>query len=279
VSPAVPAAKPPPCDSPFADHVLFVLGGRRSGSTWLAELLLAHPETAGVGAWEVEPGDVTPRETVVIGALDELWRNLHNPDGEGIRPYLGYQRSLATMRRFTDAMLGCGRSHHAPEASWFVEKTPSNLLRLPMLAAIYPDAWFLSIVRDGRDVARSLAQAPMGPTDAGEAAGEWVRDLDQLQLHCGLLSRFRQVRYEDVLADPVGSARAVFEWLGLAVGPDVDRAVEDRASTEVARYGSKDAVGAGKWTQLPTRDRARVLDTAGDWLAELGYLEPAPTPS
>ena len=37
-------------DSPLRDHVIFVEGAPRSGTTWLVTLLATHPEIAGVEA-------------------------------------------------------------------------------------------------------------------------------------------------------------------------------------------------------------------------------------
>jgi hypothetical protein len=37
-----------------------------------------------------------------------------------------------------------------------VEKSPRNALRIPFLRAVFPEARFVVIVRDGRDVACSL---------------------------------------------------------------------------------------------------------------------------
>ena len=42
----------------------------------------------------------------------------------------------------------------------FVEKTPRNCLIVPFLAAAFPDAQFIHIIRDGRDVALSLSKKP-----------------------------------------------------------------------------------------------------------------------
>jgi hypothetical protein len=49
----------------------------------------------------------------------------------------------------------------------FVEKTVSNVLRVPYVKALYPEAKYVAIVRDGRDVAESAARCWREPPAAG----------------------------------------------------------------------------------------------------------------
>jgi hypothetical protein len=262
-----------PCESPFEGRVIFVLGTRRSGTTWLQELLLAHPEAVGVGAVEVGPGRVDPRETVIMMALEDFWANAHDAQGEGLSAFLERDEIIIAMRRFCDSLFAQARDVYKPGATWFIEKSPSNLERLPLLAAVYPDAWYVSIVRDGRDVVRSVLETPMAPLSLAEAAAQWAIGLDQLQRHRHLFPRFREVRYEAVLTDPVAYAADLLDWLGLDRTDEVLRAVEKQSKREVARFGAQDPIGPGKWLRLPARDREMILDIAGDWLTELGYID------
>lgn len=56
----------------------------------------------------------------------------------------------------------------------FVEKTPHNLLRIKLLAAIPLDMVFIHVMRDPRIVAASLAKMPWGPGSLDRSC-EWVR--------------------------------------------------------------------------------------------------------
>ncbi|MBV8234716.1 MAG: sulfotransferase [Acidimicrobiia bacterium] len=269
-------APAPPCESSFANRVVIVLGSRRSGSTWLAQLLLSHPDMAGMEPNQDRFGAFHPRETMIFGSLWDVWTNAHGSDGIGIATYLGRAGAAAALRRFCDREFADARDHFKPDATWITEKTPSNSELLPMISVVYPDAWYIHLYRDGRDVARSLAGAPMGPDEVGEAAGEWAKRLEQDRQYRHLVSRYRAIRYEDLLADPVEKTLDFFRWIGLEVTPEVVAAVEERAPRQVARYGQKDAVGSGKWRQLGPHDRARIFNAAADWLAELGYLDSEP---
>ncbi len=71
----------------------------------------------------------------------------------------------------------------------------------------------------------------------------------------------------------VAAAAELFQWLGLECTDEVVNALEERSKRQVARFGASGPIGSGKWMQLPPRERARIVDIAGDWLAELGYLD------
>jgi hypothetical protein len=252
----------PPCDSPFADRTVIVLGPVRSGTTWLVELLLAHPDLAGL-SWE----------STIFLALSDLWENAHRSDGEGISAYLQPREVAAALRSFCDRTFSVAGDETATGPRWFVEKTPDNVNRVPLIAATYPDAWYIHLVRDGRDVVRSQVVAPWGTDDPAEAARNWVWGVRQVHRHRWLLDRYQELRYEDLVADPVGETTALLEWMGLPVDAAVSTGIKERVTHEVARYGATDTIGPGKWTQMTPADLKRIHQVAGDLLSELGYLE------
>ena len=244
----------PPCESPFADRTVVLLGPVRSGTTWLVELLLAHRALGGL-SWE----------STIFLALWDLWENAHRADGEGLGAYLSEDEIAAALRRFCDSLFSVA------DAAWFIEKTPDNVNRVPLIATAYPDAWYIHLIRDGRDVVRSQVVAPWGTNDPADAARNWVWAIRQVRRHRWRLERYREVRYEDLVDDPVGQTTALLEWMGLPVDSDVAGAIKERIGHEMARYGATDQVGVGKWTQMSDADLRKIHEVAGDLLAELGY--------
>ncbi|MBV8981326.1 MAG: sulfotransferase [Acidimicrobiia bacterium] len=204
--------------------------------------------------------------------MSDLWLARARTDGEGISALVGDDQVVAEIRRFCDRLFARARDAANPGATWFVEKTPDNVNRLPMLAEAYPDAWFIHLVRDGRDVARSFAVAPFGPDDVGTTAAVWALDYERVATHAWRLPRFREIRYEALVADPVGTMTALFEWMGLELDDAVLARLRERAQRAVARFGETTALGEGKWRLLSDADLDRIYTAAGDRLAELGYL-------
>lgn len=263
-----------PQSSVFFDRTIFVLGNRRSGTTWLAELLYSHPDVGGAMARErADINDIMPSESLVFGALADYWINGWRSDRNGIAAYMDPDAVAAALRAFCDRLFQAGNKRYSPGSPWYLEKSPDNVDRLPILTATYPDAWKVHIVRDGRDVVRSMMRAPFDDvTSAGYAAAEWVKTIRNVRREEWRLPRFREVRYEDVASDPVGQTVALFEWMGLDVNDDVVERVRVAAGRPVAKMGSQ-GPGSGRWRDMDPADLAAVYEVAGDLLAELGYLD------
>ena len=256
--PPVAATHPVGDGSPFTGRVLFVLGAPRSGTTWLAGLLLTHPGAAGL----------PEGETWVFQALRDLWAN------DDLNAWLHRDRIVAAVRRFLDDVFAAHRDTTRPEATLFVEKTPAHVFRIAEMAAVYPDAAYVHIVRDGRDVARSLAEMEHGPGDIAVAARYWAESIATVRRDARLLGRFREVRYEELVADPVGGVADILSWAGMPVDAGTTEALAARAGVRVSRHGTNGPVGPGKWQAMSKRDLATVEREAGTVLAELGYTTP-----
>jgi hypothetical protein len=141
---------------------------------------------------------------------------------------------------------------------------------LPLIAEVYPDARFVHIVRDGRDVARSIVAQPWGPDNVEEAAEEWRSSVEAGRNAAPALGdRVLEVRYEDVLADPATAIPRIYTHHGLEGG--IGEALE--AAGAKANIGRQDSrVGTGKWREGWGRRELRDFDrVAGDLLRELGY--------
>ncbi|GAA3172003.1 sulfotransferase [Blastococcus jejuensis] len=181
----------------------------------------------------------------------------------------------------------------------FVEKNPENCFIVPFLARTFPDARFVQIIRDGRDVAVSHAEKPwlsarsVGDTRrgrGGQAWGPWARwwverdraeefttasDLTRTAWSwrrfteaamAGLAElpadRVLTVRYEDVVQDPVRAAEEIGAFFGHATPPD-----ELRAALLQAKPNS-----VGRWrTTLDADGLADVERESGALLRQLGY--------
>lgn len=275
----------PSSDSEFADRVVIVLGTRRSGTTWLSQLLSSHPDVAAMELTDVSvsEGDAhyakdtvveaVPAESLVFSAMGDFWMNAHRADGDGVAALMDAPEAAAALREFSDRLFAVARDRAAPGARWFVEKSPDNVNRVAVASATHPDAAFVHLIRDGRDVARSLLSWPFAKGGPAAAAAEWATGIRRVQQHQWRLRRFREVRYERLVDDPVGEMRLLFEWIGLPVDDDVIKGLEERAGEQVARYGDRSPVGSGKWRGLDPEQLAIVYEVAGDLLAELGYLD------
>ena len=122
------------------DSPVIILGAARSGTTLLADYLLAkHPALVYVA----EPA--------------YLWRygNAYRPHDVLLARDARPEVRAAIRRRFASYLDGApGRR--------LMEKTPANCLRMPFVMEVFPDAQIVHVLRDGRDVALSAAREWVG---------------------------------------------------------------------------------------------------------------------
>jgi len=110
----------------------------------------------------------------------------------------------------------------------WVLKNPSHLFALDALLEVYPDALVIQTHRDpGTAIASVCSLAAQASAGWSEVFTGDVVGRDQLELWASGLERFRaerarhdqaqffDVRYEDLVADPVGTAEAAYAYFGL----------------------------------------------------------------
>jgi Sulfotransferase family len=80
-----------------------------------------------------------------------------------------------------------------------IEQTPWYGLGIDILDQLYPDARYIHMVRDGRDVAISFARTPWWTKDIGANLARWAVESDLIRTSCSVLlppERVLVVRYE-----------------------------------------------------------------------------------
>lgn len=104
------------------------------------------------------------------------------------------------------------RSHHS---AWLC-KSLENVRYLPNLIRRIPDLSVLHVLRDGRDVALSFRDAPIGPKHPVVAADEWARDQRAaLNVRPDRRRPVFQVRYEVLTTDTQSALEPVLSYLGV----------------------------------------------------------------
>jgi hypothetical protein len=95
------------------------------------------------------------------------------------------------------------------------EKTPAHIFFAEEILDGFPDAQFVHIVRDGRDVAVSWKQVPFGPKHVFPSAMRWVDVLEagrKLKEKLGA-RQYLELRYEDLLSNPEQVVQGVCKFL------------------------------------------------------------------
>jgi hypothetical protein len=261
---------------------VFVLSLPRSGSTLLQRMLATHPEVATASEpWLLLPQLYALRER---GAAAEYG---HRTAARAISDFAdslpgGRDDYLAEVRRSALALY----ERAAGDAAWFLDKTPRYHLVVDEIMALFPDARFVFLWRNPLAVAASMIES--------FGRGHWNLDRYEVDLHGGLErlvaaherrdARAVAVRFEDVVADPAGATRPVFELLGLDpadasaaafAGTDLNGRMGDRTGT--AAYSEISGEPVDRWRATmanPLRKRwcATYLRALGpELLASMGY--------
>ena len=253
-------------DSPLRGRVIFLVGARRSGTNWLERILTAHPAVVAV-----------PTETYLFshGVQPFTEQFQHSNPGAKImgRTFVTRDALVDGLRDLVDRVLFETLEREDPQARYIVERTPWHASHLPLIAEVYPDAWVINIVRDGRDVARSLVSMPWGPETLEEAAEEWRKSVqDAREGAAAVGDRYVEVIYETLLGDPRAQITALFAKLGLELSDVLWQTILTEAGSEFNVDPASPRLAAEKWRNELSPAQIRAIErVAGKQLRELGY--------
>lgn len=237
---------------------LFLVGSERSGTTLLRLMLDHHPQLSLLGEFEF--------------AVDRL------PAGDGWPDIETYRQWLPRNRVFRHWDLSIDPQLDYPQLvdSFLVQKrTRDNKplvgatvhRRFDCLRRIWPDARFVHLCRDGRDVARSVMV--MGWAGHVYRAADWWHEAETLwQQTVDRLGPddWIDVTYEQLVRD----AQATLDRICRFIGVDYDPAMLDYADDST--YDQPDPSLISQWKRkLSERDVQLIEARLGDLLTARGY--------
>jgi hypothetical protein len=148
------------------------------------------------------------------------------------------------------------------------DKTPEYCHSLPTLLQLFPDAQFVHVLRDGRDVAQSIFSQGFGAKNAYEAAIGWKETLMQVRRFAAQLGpeAFLEVRYEELLADPLRTMHGIAGFLGIENRDSLEEAIAPRLRAQVRSNNT------AKWKEALTSREIECFEAfAGAELTGSGY--------
>ena len=235
----------------------FIIGAGRSGTTLLRLILAGHsrlyvtPET-----WFIDPlvhelpltDPLSPAE--VERAVSLIVEDYRWPDMEMAAGDLSQSARQIPQPRLVDIVNLVYAEHLARAGkSRCGDKTPIYIEIVPQLAALYPGAKFIHLIRDGRDVAISRI-------DAGweryyeHSRFTWTQTMRwrRQYIHSPLASQILEVKYEDLVTTLEPTVRRICEFLAedfepamldwqhlLELVPTRERGIHDRLTQPVSR--------------------------------------------
>jgi hypothetical protein len=266
--------------TPTLESPVFIVGCGRSGTTILGDTLAVHDSVTYLNEYR----------QLWAGAYPEtdVWSDMAR--GRGGR--LALDESVCTPGQNRKLTVNFHCETAAKGRPRLVEKLPINSFRLPFVNAVFPDALFVHLLRNGLEVARSIERMPEESLWYGHDDYKWKLLVEYAEaseeyreLHglCdttrkrGLLEwrmsvetaidyledlpdeRHLAVTYRELLDTPVDVIRRIEEFAGLAPSEAVDafaKANLQRRSPVIEVTSLSD-------------DEERL---AGDLMRRLGYL-------
>jgi len=166
-----------------------------------------------------------------------------------------------------------------------VSKRTANNRRLKQLARIFPSARYVRLLRDGREVAQSLSLVewwnshklwwanctPLELEQQGEdrlaiCARNWVHEINEIEQGLKYIdpARVLDVRFADLLNEPVDNLNRIAAFLGLGFPEEYGQALESLHMSYTPNKWAK------SWTP---EQQATVLREQKSLLAKLGFIE------
>lgn len=267
---------------------VFIIGAPRSGTSLLYAILRA---SSSLRHW---PGE-----------SHEIWEADYHPALRGWESNaLGASDVEAeAAARITRAFfLVTGRRHH------LLDKTPRNALRVGFVDALFPDARFIYLKRDGRENVNSLINAWRSPRYRTYELPEphsipgadprwwkfvlypgWRDDRrGPLEVVCARQwvasnahaigafkdvdpSRKVEISYEDLIAAPVDEVGRIMEFLELDYEGSVRQKAAATATTPINIVTPPEA---GKWRRENPTEIAAIEGLIAPAMATMGYVTP-----
>jgi hypothetical protein len=261
---------------------VFITGCARSGTNWALDVFAQHPDVCAI----VETWLLTQTHGVVGVFTQREWNSEVSQgavDRVGMRhaavQLLPYEQMVSDLGELVGGWL---MRSVRDDQRFLVAKEP---LDVHATTVLFPEARFVHVIRDGRDVALSMRDASES-WDASMGVGlpmswraeAWRRQVEVARQHRDVLGdRYLEIRFEDLKRDVGAAARTLFEFAGIPYDDTVLDRVRGRTKLSnydesVRRSGFRGRGQAGDWrSRMTLREGIGFRRAAGALLLELGY--------
>ncbi len=246
------------------ERPIFMIGCPRSGTTVAADIFARHPDVAH------------------LSEAQEIWDPRRHLDPEADHHWTAAAVTPADARRLHTRFEFHRRLRRKAR---FLNKNPRSSVRIDYIRAVFPDAVFLHVIRDGRAVAHSILREmhrsslrqrfPFGnfckppnwrallrPDPAEQAALQWrevVRHV--LGQRAALGAGYHEFLYEDFCQNPRQVLAHAYGFAGLRVDEEVLKRLPARLDSQNFQWRA-----SLQPTQIETINRIQR-----ELLEELGY--------
>lgn len=260
---------------------VFVVGVPRSGTTWLFNMIAAHPDFCSLdGANTLFQHYIFRMEKMYQKEEVDLKSKGFN---RGMPSKFTPENFHDLLAKYVDIFY----EQLSPDKPYYVEKATDLLSEAANIRRFIPHAKFIHIVRDGRDSAlsdmkyRKKYGSPLGIENIYEAAQRWKDDTlafrQEMRLHP---EQMIELKYEELLVETVPMLQQVFEFIGADASPEITKQIVNKFDyrlNPVSKPTSGVADKQGKplhpyLTEMSKTEQAVFEYLAGNTLSKYKYL-------
>lgn len=206
---------------------VFILGVGRSGTTLLRAIMNAHRQVAVApeAKFVADMLKITRRyqnkntfdsqKFVADLSRSEYFAYWHIDEQE-LSSCVEYATSIQNAFELLYQLYGTKQNKH-----FVLDKSPNNVLEIKLIKKAWPNARFIHIIRDGRDVAISSLQAGWQIKSLQDSIANWAIRIGRCERSLSLLQKndYIEVYYEDLLRDPKAVVTSICDWIGIEYEP------------------------------------------------------------
>lgn len=243
----------------------FIVGVTRSGTTLLRLIMDSHPELTIPPETHFVPKlirkasqeDATPKKLHRQFMKQRRWSDFDLDGGELLKRLQRLEPfdPTSVIRCFYDLY-----AEGQDKPRWG-DKTPGYQVKMRRIAKVLPEAHFIHVIRDGRDVVLSQRSKSDNPTPIEDAAKRWQQRVNlSRKLGSKMGDNYTEIRYEDLIADPEASARRLCAYIRIEFDDALLRHHEGAA--ERLEEIAKDLPTGGNTSGLDAKTRMEAHEMA-----------------
>lgn len=277
---------------------LMVVGSGRNGSTMLGSMLNMHPEILlvpeqfalfySIQRYKLlnflEWSDIVK---IVVGEFARTKATIWDTDISNVYDILyALPEDERSLQKILDVIyIEYGTKNEIPFSIWG-DKTPQNTLHIESIFPVFPNAKYLFLIRDGRDVISSYSKSEakyMGehskPENAVDLWNQSIEAFDFLKKNCDP-ANLHIMRYEDLVSDPESTLRSFCSFMEISFNPEMlnfQKEIKRMGVADMAHHQNVakkvSASSIGKWeTGLTEAQKTKFIPLIEENLKRWEYL-------